>query len=192
MSIAYSCARGRLHVNADWVVLEPVDRDLRPTPPGEASHTVLLTNLANRVQPVIRYDLGDSVTLVTCTCDSPLPAIRAEGRRDDVLALRASDGTTIKLSPLALTTVMEEAVADLRFQLVQVAPSAIDVRLAPCAEAERVAAWHAAEHALRGYLARQSLANAQLHLADESPLPDPRSGKLREVLASEMNSGWRH
>jgi len=41
MSMAFSCAAGGLHVNADLDRLEPVDRDYRPTPPGETSHTVL-------------------------------------------------------------------------------------------------------------------------------------------------------
>ena len=35
---------------------------------GVRSHTVLLTNLANLVQPLIRYDLGDSVTLLEGWC----------------------------------------------------------------------------------------------------------------------------
>ena len=100
MSIAFSCREGWLHVNADWVVLEPVDRNLQPTPAGERSHTVLLTNLANRIQPIIRYDLGDSVVVKPepCACGSPLPAIHVEGRKDDVLALRASDGHALPAS----------------------------------------------------------------------------------------------
>lgn len=57
------CRRGRLHVNSDWFILEPIDAAGRPTPPGERSDSVLVTNLANRVQPVIRYDLGDSVVM---------------------------------------------------------------------------------------------------------------------------------
>ena len=48
-------------MNADWVLLEPVESDYCPTLLGEASHTVLLGNLANRVRPIIRYDLGDSI-----------------------------------------------------------------------------------------------------------------------------------
>src|SRR5947199_10112264 len=68
MSIAFGCREGWLHVNADWVLLEPVDRDYRPTPPGQLSHTVLLTNLANRVQPIIRSDLGHSVVAQPATC----------------------------------------------------------------------------------------------------------------------------
>ena len=186
MSIAFSCREGWLHVNADWVVLEPVDRDYRPTPRGEASHSVLLTNLANRIQPVIRYDLGDSVVANPhpCACGSPMPAVRAEGRRDDVLALRAKDGSIVRLSPLALTTVVEDATAGHRFQLVQTGPERIAVRLDVDDPHERSAEWDAAEKALQAYLAHQSLDNVRLCLDEEAPVPDPRSGKLREVIAA--------
>jgi phenylacetate-coenzyme A ligase PaaK-like adenylate-forming protein len=89
MSTAIGCRSRWLHVNADWVVLEPVDRHYQPVPTGERSHTVLLTNLANRVQPVLRYDLGDSVVARAgpCPCGNPFPAIRVQGRAS-VLAVR--------------------------------------------------------------------------------------------------------
>ncbi|MGE5169863.1 MAG: hypothetical protein ACM3JC_05765 [Rudaea sp.] len=185
LSIAMSCRHGWLHVNADWVVLEALDRDHRPTPPGEPSQTVLLTNLANRVQPVIRYDLGDSIIVKPepCGCGSPLPAIRAEGRRDDIVALRTAQGRVVRLSPLALTTVVEDAVPGHRFQLVQSAPDRILVRLAIDAPEERAAAFEATRRALAAYLARQGASNARLDLDASPPLTDPRSGKLREVIA---------
>ena len=133
MSIGFGCREGWLHVNADWVLLEPVDRDYCPTPPGEASHTVLLSNLANRVQPIIRYDLGDSIIAKPepCACGNPLPAIRVEGRRDDVLSMRAPDGKLVRLLPLALTTIVEEAAHVHRFQIVQTAPDRLMLRLEP-------------------------------------------------------------
>lgn len=43
-----------LHVKSDWFVREAVEEDLSPTPVGKWSHTVLLTNLANRVEPLMR------------------------------------------------------------------------------------------------------------------------------------------
>ncbi len=94
--MAFSCDHDWLHVNSDWVILEPVEKDFHPTPAGEPSHTVLLTNLANRIQPLIRYDLGDSVLMRpdSCPCGSSLPAIRVAGRHDDVLRLKAADGRT--------------------------------------------------------------------------------------------------
>ena len=81
--LGYSCAQGWLHVNSDWAVLEPVDANYRPTPPGEPSHTVLISNLANRVQPVLRCDLGESVLQRPdpCPCGNPLPAIRVQEQR---------------------------------------------------------------------------------------------------------------
>ena len=185
MSIAFSCPEGWLHVNADWVVLEPVERDYRPTPPGQPSYTALLTNLANRVQPIVRYDLGDSIIANPdrCRCGSALPAIRAEGRRDDILALRSRDGRIVQLSPLALATVVEDAAPGQRFQLVQTGPETIAVRLPLGDRRERDSEWHATQRALHAYLVRHSLDNVHVRLDRDAPLPDPRSGKLREVIA---------
>ena len=33
-SIAFECGQGRLHLNSDWVILEPVDAAYQPTPPA--------------------------------------------------------------------------------------------------------------------------------------------------------------
>ena len=187
LSIAFGCREGWLHVNADWVLLEPVDDDYRPTPPGEPSRTVLLTNFANRVQPIIRYDLGDSIVVKRepCACGSPLPAIEVEGRHDDVLSMVAPDGHIVRLLPLALTTIVEDAVSVPRFQIVQTAPDRLLVRLDCRGDADRPATWRAAEGALRGYLALQSLPNVSVGLDKRRPLADRRSGKLREVVVAK-------
>jgi len=187
MSIAFGCSEGWLHVNADWVVLEPVDDDYQPTPPGEASQTVLLTNLANRVQPIIRYDLGDSVIVKPdpCACGSPLPAIQVEGRHDDVVSMTAPDGRVVRLPPLALTTIVEEAAHVHRFQIVQTAADQLTLRLERDDEGRRQAAWRAAAGALRRYLVRQSLPNVLVRLDERGPVADRRSGKLREVVVAK-------
>ena len=184
LSIAYGCSEGWLHVNADWVVLEPVDRDYRPTPPGETSHTALLTNLANRTQPLVRYDLGDSITAKAepCACGNPLPAIQVEGRRDDIVSMRSSDGRTVRLLPMALTTVVEEAAGLHRFQILQTASDQLALRLDPKQARDRRGAGNAAAKALREYLARQSLPNVSVVVQHDLPArADPRSGKLRQV-----------
>ena len=184
MSIAFGCREGWLHVNADWVLLEPVDDDYRPTPAGEPSRTVLLTNLANRVQPIIRYDLGDSVVVKPepCACGSPLPAIQVEGRHDDVVAMAAPDGHLVRLLPLALTTIVEEAGRVHRFQIVQTAADQLMLRLDRGDPGDRQATWRAAAGALRRYLTQQSLPNVRVGLDERSPVADRRSGKLREVV----------
>jgi putative adenylate-forming enzyme len=184
LSIAYGCVEGWLHVNADWVVLEAVDSDFRPTPPGEPSHTALLTNLANRVQPIVRYDLGDSITPKgePCACGNPLPAIKVEGRRDDIVSLVGPGGRVVRLLPLALATVVEEEAGLHRFQILQTAADRLALRLDPDEARDRTAAWAAASRALKAYLVRQGLPNVAVALERDLPARrDPRSGKLRQV-----------
>ena len=182
LAIAHGCREGWLHVDADWVILEPVDHNHHPTPPGTLSHTVLLTNLANAVQPILRYDLGDSVRVRAgpCGCGNPLPAIQVEGRSDDVIALRAGNGALVRLVPLALTTVVEDAAGVHRFQIVQTAPDRLALRLT---DADRPRAGAVAACALRAYLDRESLSNVDIALEAGEPQPERRGGKLRQVVA---------
>lgn len=48
---AFECRRGHLHVNADWVILEPLDEDYQPVVPGSISRTVLATSLSRNLAP---------------------------------------------------------------------------------------------------------------------------------------------
>ncbi|MGZ8725011.1 MAG: phenylacetate--CoA ligase family protein [Aeromicrobium sp.] len=186
--MAFDCAHGWLHVNSDWVILEPVDADYRPTPPGEQSHTALLTNLANRVQPVIRYDLGDSVLAKPepCPCGSPLPAIRVTGRRDDVLHLDAADGHTVSLLPLAIGSVVDDTAAVHRSQLIQTGPTSIRLRLEAETGADAEQMWRVAAANLNAYLVSQGLADVELVRASEPPQQSVRSGKFRQVIAGSQ------
>ena len=101
LALTSRCREGQFHVNADWYIVEPVDENYQPVPAGELSHTVLVTNLANRVQPLIRYNLGDRVQLVPgpCACGSVFPALRVEGRSGDVLTFAAAARQALALVP---------------------------------------------------------------------------------------------
>jgi phenylacetate-CoA ligase len=81
VGLTFECSRRRLHVNTDWYIVEPVDERHQPVPPGQLSHDVLVTNLANRIQPIIRYPLGDRVAIgpESCSCGSPFPTIEVVG-----------------------------------------------------------------------------------------------------------------
>jgi phenylacetate-CoA ligase len=181
--IAFDCPRGAMHLNTDWAVLEPVDRQFRPVPAGERSHTVLLTNLANFVQPVIRYDLGDSIVVLAerCACGSHFPAIRVEGRRDDILALPREDGSEVALLPLALETVLEEEGRASQFQIVQTGPASLCLRMGT--PREDAASWQRAEAALRRYISVQGIGPVAITRDRRAPAMDARSGKLRRVIA---------
>jgi phenylacetate-coenzyme A ligase PaaK-like adenylate-forming protein len=170
--IAFDCRHGRLHVNADWLILEPVDAEYRPIPPGEPSHTTLLTNLANRVQPLIRYDLGDSVTLLSpaCPCGSRLPSIRPEGRRDEIL----------RVVPLVLATVVEETPGVLSYQVIQAGPRRLRLRVDEAPGHDRRPICEDLLRRLREYLSAQGLATVAVELSPVRPTRNTAGGKLRQ------------
>lgn len=181
---AFSCDRGWLHLSSDWFILEPVDAAGRPTPAGQPSHTVLLTNLANLAQPLIRYDLGDSVILRAdpCPCGSPLPAMRVTGRTADVLLLTSGDGRSVPILPLAIGAVGEAVPGIRRLQVVQRSGTVLDVRWDSAAGIDRTDAGRRLAATLAAHLADHGLACVVVRPDEDPPRPDPRSGKVRQVI----------
>jgi phenylacetate-coenzyme A ligase PaaK-like adenylate-forming protein len=181
--LSFSCAHGWYHVNSDWAVVEPVDADHRPVPPGEPSHTVLISNLANRVQPILRYDLGDSVLLRPdpCPCGSLLPAIRVQGRAADVLTFPGVHGEQVSLSPMLFGTLLDRVPGVEQFQVVQTAPTTLRVRLQPGAAVDPDRVWHAVHDGIDRLLTDSKAEHVTVERADEPPQPAP-SGKYRRVV----------
>ncbi len=188
-SIACACPLGHLHLHDDWVVLETLDAQGRPVPPGEDAATVALTNLANRTQPLLRYLLTDRVRLLPerCACGNRFPAIEVQGRADDTLTLPAAGGRQAVLLPLALETVIEEAGGAHQFQLLQRTPSSLELRLAPPAAdapagADPDAAYARCAAALQSFLQQHGVQGVHIVRGHGGPCHDALSGKLRRVI----------
>lgn len=186
LPIAAECRHDALHVNADWVILEPVDARGRPVPPGELSHDVLLSNLANQAQPLIRYALGDRLRFATdrCACGSALPVVEVQGRCDDLLVLAGPRGRPARLLPLAVSTVLEDQAGLYDFRLEQTGPSALCLHL-PGARPDGA---DAAVQALQRHAAGQGALPLEIHLHCGHPLPRGRSGKLQRIVAQPNRS----
>jgi putative adenylate-forming enzyme len=182
LPIAWECPHRQLHVNSDWVILEPVDRDGAPVEPGVRSQSVLLTNLANRVQPLIRYDLGDSITVHTrrCACGTHFPAVSVEGRCDDTLRLPGRRGGEVTCVPLALETVLEEGAGAHEFQLVQRRDGALTVHLGAQEHGRR----GPVRAALRRYFDAVDVGPVEILMSRRGPVREPGSGKLRRVVCN--------
>ena len=196
LPIAWECAHGHLHVNEDWVILEPVDERYRPVPRGHASHTVLLTNLANLVQPLIRYDLGDQVTLHAkrCACGSPLPTLELGGRSDDVLRVpsRRRKGETVSLLPMALCTVIEEECKLFDFQLQQHDDHTLVLRI-PHDGSEGRAAIARCRSALQAFATAQGAEPIKVLGETGCAVPRGRSGKAcRMVMGADADRPAMH
>lgn len=181
--LAFPCHMGTLHVNADWYLIEPVDELYRPVPPGTMSHSALVTNLANRVQPVIRYDLGDRIRIGTeaCACGSPLPTVTVQGRTDDVLTFESDTGAPVTVLPLAVGTLVEEIPGVHRFQLIQTGRTALTVRLESEPGAEQAVVRGAIDKRVQQFLSEQGAVHIQLVHDARPPQQQLHSGKLRHV-----------
>jgi phenylacetate-CoA ligase len=122
---------GGAHVNSDWAILEVVDERNRPVPNGELGHKVLVTNLANYVQPCIRYEVGDRVAIATtpCHCASRLPRIdRIEGRSADIFWIGGGSQSHFVTGPLF--QMAADSLSEIReWQAVQTDASRIEIRL---------------------------------------------------------------
>ena len=127
------CPAGGSHINADWAILEVVDELYRPVPPGEFGHKVLLTNLANTVQPLIRYEIGDRVKMATtpCGCGNRLPRIeQIDGRTAEFFWVETDTGVR-KLSPYPFQHAFEFLRNVREWQAIQQDRNRILVRLEP-------------------------------------------------------------
>jgi phenylacetate-coenzyme A ligase PaaK-like adenylate-forming protein len=184
-SIAFECGAGALHLNEDWVIVEPVDQHLLPVPAGTLSHATLLTNLANRVQPILRYVLDDRVRLVpgACTCGSGFTRIEVQGRSGDTLHLPAARGHSVAIVPLALETAIEEQAQVSQFQVLhQAGPRGhtLELRFEPAVDNPR-SAFARCRAAVEHYLGEQGVHAVRCTFSAAPPLRDARSGKLRRI-----------
>jgi phenylacetate-coenzyme A ligase PaaK-like adenylate-forming protein len=138
------------------------------------------------VQPLVRYDLGDSVVAAVgpCPCGSPLPAIRVQGRCDDVLRFPGRAGHQVAVAPLTIGSVTDDVPGLARSQLVQTSPSTLRVRLQATPGANVETVWDAVRSRLADYLTAQDVADVELVRAEEPPEQSLASGKFRQVIAT--------
>lgn len=173
------------HVNSDFAILEVVDADYRPVPAGTPGKKVLITNLANTVQPILRYEVGDVVTMAAgpCGCGSRLPRVaHIDGRTADTFWIR--DGSRDRQ---VINSVFKNAFDYTRevreWQAVQVERNRVVVRLEllPGARLDEPHAVQALERQLSmyGYL---GLLDVALEVVPRLAA-DPRTGKFRRMVS---------
>lgn len=105
-----SAARCGLHIMDDLTIVEVVDDNYQPVAPGVFGSKVLLTVLFNQTQPLIRYELSDSIQLSTALCDQ-FPGFgvieKIQGRVEDVLYFPSIAGKDIPIHPIAIHRVLD-------------------------------------------------------------------------------------
>ena len=175
--IALQCpAHEHYHVVAERLLVEILDDDGAPCPPG-ATGRVVITDLHNFATPLVRYELGDFAEVgAPCPCGRGLPVLtRIIGRRRGML--RYPDGRT---AWPVFTVACRQAAPYREVQLVQDTIDALRLRVVPAPAAPLTAAHHAAlTAALHGALGHRFAVTVEVVDAlDRSP-----AGKLEEFIS---------
>ena len=186
MALTTGCPGGHgMHLQADWAILEVVDRHNRPVIPGQPGDKVLLTNLYNLIQPFIRYEIEDVVTVSpqSCPCGSPLPLIlKVEGRTDELLWIRVGDQNR-QIHPFVFVDMLDEYPAVGWYQVLQVERNRFLLRAAPAPG--RIIDLPGIHEIIHRGLRHYGLADS-IHLDVEITNqvgPDPKSGKLKRITS---------
>lgn len=183
MVLSSGCTAGRgAHVNADLAILEVVDERNRPVPPGVEGSKVLVTNLYNHVQPIIRYEVDDRVTMSAepCVCGSPMPHIaKVSGRTKDKLWIE-EDGHKREV-PYYVFLVPLHHVLDLaEHQIVQTGPRRFLVRLVPL-HGKRLSAEHIRAQIIENVRAEGFTSSIEIDVEVVPYIPRGPSGKIARV-----------
>ena len=115
--IAHQCPVGGMHITADDIIVEIIDAQGQVLPTGELGE-IVVTHLATRDFPFIRYRTGDMGVLsaATCACGRGLPLLEEiQGRTTDFVV--AQDGTV--LHGLALIYVLRDLEGVASFKITQ-------------------------------------------------------------------------
>lgn len=175
--LAFMSGCPHLHINTDWVILEPVDENRRDILDSDTwSKGVLVTDLANFVQPIIRYYVEDSVRISPSACgENPFPRLEILGRVGTACRLCGQEVSSNLFLHLA-----EELPGMLLCQFVQTGPATLEVRAVLAEESPE-----AKEKALakvRQALTEAGCGNCRLLWSDEPPLRNAKGGKVRGYI----------
>ena len=121
----------RMHLFEDLMIVENVDDQNRPVPPGVFGAKLLVTSLFGRTQPLIRYELNDSVRLASeqDVCELPFGVLDGiQGRTEDTLQLPTAAGAAVAIQPLVFHRILDIPPVS-AWQVVQEAPDRLTVLL---------------------------------------------------------------
>jgi phenylacetate-CoA ligase len=165
-----------LHLFEDLVITEVVDEKNRPVSPDAYGDKVLITVLFGRTQPLIRYEMSDSIKPASshhCSCGRPFNLIDGvQGRLEEVLRFPAVTGGQVAVQPIVFHRVMDTVPAG-GWQVVQ-KPDELTVLLSSVREgfADRILV-----NSLRGELEAQGAILPSVKVRRVSAIPRTTTGK---------------
>jgi phenylacetate-CoA ligase len=174
--IAHQCPAGGMHITAEDIIVEVVDEDGCPKGPGRQGE-IVVTHLASRDSPFVRYKTGDVGVLGDrrCDCGRSLPLLtEIQGRSTDFVI--AQDGTV--MHGLALIYVVRDIPGVRQFKIIQETLDRTRVLLATDREFN-----DGDIETIRRGIGRRLGANVRVEVEHVAEIPREISGKYRYVVS---------
>lgn len=175
--IAHECPSGNMHITSEDIVVEIIDEAGRVLPPGQSGE-IVVTHLATRDYPFIRYRTGDIGTLgeEACPCGRGLPILKdIQGRSTDFVV--AEDGTV--LHGLSLIYILRDIPAVRAFKIVQETRSHTRALIVP----EAGASTEGLDTTVIEGFRRRLGVGVEVSVEFVESIPAEKSGKFRYVLS---------
>jgi phenylacetate-CoA ligase len=174
--VASSCPEGNgLHVHGENLLTEVLDADDRPCQPGQTGR-LIITSLNNFVNPFLRYEMLDDVTLAAgpCPCGRGLPLWQhVEGRRHPLFFL--PDGR--RLSSMGANMGVRKVGGCHQFQIIQREVDRVIIRVVP----DKTWTPNHADQ-MRSAIHREFALPVQVDVETHEFLERPAGGKLKMVV----------
>lgn len=181
-TIANECSRGHLHINEDSVIIEAVDENGNPVADGEKSAKIYLTNLINRVQPVIRYEITDCVTIHSerCGCGKKSKWLEISGRTADVLRFDTKNGVR-GIPSFGLYMRVYDLLCLKRFQVIVHRGNIVELRIVPSDGFDLQQAFDTCAENIKDYLGKNGVSDVRIILSEREPERDEKNMKFKAI-----------
>jgi phenylacetate-CoA ligase len=179
--IAHECPQGGMHLMADAMIVEIVDAEGRPAPPGESGE-IVATDLYSHEAPFLRYATGDTGALSTqlCPCGRPLPLLaKLDGRSNDSIV--TPDGRI--MHGQSVVSLLMEVEGIERFRICQKQVDHFHVQIIRNEQFREES-----EERIRRRWCDRLRSQVDLTFEYVAKLPPERSGKFRHIV-SELAAG---
>ena len=186
-NLAAECQRhAGMHLMEDLALVEVVDVHNRPVQPGNYGEKVLVTVFASRTQPLIRYEVSDSLRLAAspCPCGRPFRLVDGiQGRMEDELRFPAQRGGDLIVHPNTFHHLLDTVPAS-GWQVVQELDGGLAVLLSGAAAGvdDRVVA-----DAVLSALAARGAAPTTVRVQRVRAIPKSAAGKVRLILSQRRD-----
>jgi len=173
--IAFECEKGNMHVHSDSQIVEVLDKNGEQVKEGQEGEMVV-TPLWQQAMPLIRYRLGDSVTLGgQCTCGRGSHTLKnIKGRSVDYIVMRSG-----RPCPLGLDLFIRNFHNILLFQIIQDEPGKVTIKIVP-----RGTFTDSSRQALIRTLNENSPEPLDISIEIVKSIPKTRTGKISCVVSS--------